>query len=146
MFCDWLGNDIDNGDCQSFWRNVKFELRPCNLPPTMRVGEETSEDTIINMWKQHFGDIINSEPMYKIDEERREFEKQCSFVLKESVQYYLEKGNLEMFGCALDLSKAYDRVSQYKLLSKLLDAGCPAHMVKFLQVWYDGAEHADQME
>ena len=35
-----------------------------------------------------------------------------------------------MFGCALDLSKAYDRVSQYKLFSKLLDAGCPAYMVK----------------
>ena len=55
----------------------------------------------------------------------------CSFVLKESVQYYLEKGNLEIFGCALDLSKA-------SLFSKLLDAGYPAYMVKFLQVWYDG--------
>ena len=50
----------------------------------------------------------------------------------------MEKRNLEMFGCALDLSKAYDRVSQYKLFSKLLDAECPAYMVKFLQVWYDG--------
>ena len=31
-------------------------------------------------------------------------------MLKESVNYYLARGNHEMFGCALDLSKAYDRV------------------------------------
>ena len=28
----------------------------------------------------------------------------CSFVLKGSVKYYLDKGNREMFGCSLDLS------------------------------------------
>ena len=47
------------------------------------------------------------------------------------------KGNRELFGCSLDLSKAYDRVSQYRLFTKLLDAGCPVYFVKFLRHRYE---------
>ena len=36
-------------------------------------------------------------------------------VLKESVMYYLARGNCEMFVCTLDISKEYDRVSHYRL-------------------------------
>ena len=61
----------------------------------------------------------------------------CSFLLKESVKYFLDKGNRKMFGCSLDLSKAYDRESHYRLFTRLLDAGCPAYFVKFLRHWYE---------
>ena len=61
---------------------------------------------------------------------------ECSFVLKETVDYYLSRGNKEVYMCALDLSKAYDKVSFYHLFNKLLDRGTPAYFVKFLANWY----------
>ena len=61
----------------------------------------------------------------------------CSFVLKESVNHFLERGNKEMFLCGLDLSKAFDRVSHYRLFNKLLDMEYPVYFVKFLQTWYE---------
>ena len=60
----------------------------------------------------------------------------CSFVLKESIKYYLERGNQAMYCSSLDLSKAYDRVSYYKLFRKLLDIGCPVYCVRLLYTWY----------
>ena len=46
----------------------------------------------------------------------------CSFVLKSTIDYYLERGNSRMYVCALDLSKAYDRA--------------PVYLVRLLSVWY----------
>ena len=61
----------------------------------------------------------------------------CSFVLKESVNHFLERGNKEMFLSGLDLSKAFDRVSHYRLFNRLLDTEYPVYFVKFLQTWYE---------
>ena len=41
-----------------------------------------------------------------------------------------------MYLCGLDLSKAYDRVSCYRLFNKLLKLECPIYVVKFLNAWY----------
>ena len=49
---------------------------------------------------------------------------------------YISRGNNEVYVCALDLSKAYDKVSFYHLFNKLLDRGAPAYFVKFLANWY----------
>ena len=64
----------------------------------------------------------------------------CSIVLKETVDCYLSNGNKEVHVCALDLSKAHDKVSFYCLFNKLLDRGAPAHLVKFLAKWYSCQE------
>ena len=42
--------------------------------------------------------------------------------------------------CALDLSKAYDKVSLYCLFNKLLDRSAPVYLVKFLVKWYSCQE------
>ena len=42
--------------------------------------------------------------------------------------------------CALDLSKAYDKVSFYYQFNKLLDRGAPVYLVKFLAKWYSCQE------
>ena len=54
-------------------------------------------------------------------------------VVKETVCHYLENGNECMFGCCLDLSKAYDRVSHPKLFMKLLDRGAHVYLVVLLR-------------
>ena len=43
----------------------------------------------------------------------------CSFVLRECIDYYLWRGNGTVYVSTLDLSKAYDRVSHYRLFSML---------------------------
>ena len=60
----------------------------------------------------------------------------CGFVVKETVCHYLENGDECMFGCCLDLSKAYDRVSHPKLSMKLLDQGALVYLVVLLRNWY----------
>ena len=60
----------------------------------------------------------------------------CSFVLKETVNYYLQNGDKVVYSCALDLSKAYDNVKHYRLFCKLLQKGVPVGVVRLLATWY----------
>ena len=55
----------------------------------------------------------------------------CSFVLKETVDFYLSNDN-KVYVRALDLSKAYDKVSFYCLFNKLLDRGALVYWLDFL--------------
>ena len=59
----------------------------------------------------------------------------CSFALKGAVDYYLKRRNDKVFVCALDLSKAYDRVPYYNLFITLLEM--PVYFVRLLSVWYE---------
>ena len=60
----------------------------------------------------------------------------CPFSLRETVLHFLENGNEVVFGCFLDLSKAYDRVVHHLLFLKLLQRGTPTFLVGFLREWY----------
>ena len=51
------------------------------------------------------------------------------FVVQESINYFLENGNEIVFGCFLDLSKAYDRVSH--ALYEADRTACPYFYRKF---------------
>lgn len=66
----------------------------------------------------------------------------CSFVLKETVNYYLSNGNRTVYSCALDLSKAYDRVSHFRLFRKLVERenALPVYFVRLLSFWYSVQE------
>ena len=48
---------------------------------------------------------------------------QCTFVVKETVQYYLNGGSI-VYGMLLDASKAFDRVQFIKLFRLLLSVIC----------------------
>ena len=48
-----------------------------------------------------------------------------TFVVQESINYFLENGNETVFGCFLDLSKAYGRVNHALLFMKLLERHTP---------------------
>lgn len=49
----------------------------------------------------------------------------ATFVVKESINYFLDNGNDFVFGSFLDLSKAYDRVCHPKVFLKLLEHEAP---------------------
>ena len=41
-----------------------------------------------------------------------------------------------MYVCALNLSKAYDRVPYYRLFYRMLKVGVPVYLVRLFSVWY----------
>ena len=43
----------------------------------------------------------------------------CSYVSRQTIDYYLSRGNRYVYACALDFSKAYNRVLHYKLFSSV---------------------------
>ena len=59
----------------------------------------------------------------------------CIFALKEVIQYYKHL-NTPIFVCFIDIKSAFDRVSFWKLFTKLLDRGTPLHLVELLEYWY----------
>ena len=54
-------------------------------------------------------------------------------MVKEAAKYYLGDDLDVLFGCCLDSSKAYDRVSHPLLFIKLLQRGVPQFLVNFLR-------------
>jgi hypothetical protein len=59
----------------------------------------------------------------------------CSHIVKEVINYYVENGS-EVFACAIDMQKAFDRVDLTKLFSKLLLTGLSVFIVRILFVLY----------
>ena len=59
----------------------------------------------------------------------------CIFALKEVIQYY-KYLNTPIFVCFIDIKSAFDRVSFWKLFTKLLDRGTPLYLVELLEYWY----------
>ncbi len=58
----------------------------------------------------------------------------CTLVVNEVAMYYLKKGG-DVYMCAIDASKAFDRVRHDKLFLLLIERGLPAAIVGIL---YDG--------
>lgn len=61
---------------------------------------------------------------------------ECSYVVQETIDHYLSNGNDFMYTCALDLSKAFDRVSYHRLMSLLVKRQVPLQVVKMIYDWY----------
>ena len=61
---------------------------------------------------------------------------ECSYTLQEAVDYYLRGGTDAVYVAALDLSKAYDRVSHYGLLIKLIQRKFPGALIRLIEEWY----------
>ena len=59
----------------------------------------------------------------------------CIMTLKEIVRYYRSL-NSPIFICFLDIKSAFDRVSYWKLFSKLCDRGVPLYIIRILIFWY----------
>ena len=55
----------------------------------------------------------------------------CTWTVVETVDYFLRNGG-EVFGCMMDMSKAFDMVKHSLLFKKLLDAGLPAIFIRLL--------------
>ena len=60
----------------------------------------------------------------------------CIFTLKECINTY-NSLDTPVFICFIDVRSAFDRVSYWKLFTKLLKQGVPAALVKILAFWYN---------
>ena len=59
----------------------------------------------------------------------------CVYALKEVVHYYRNL-NTPVFLCFVDIKSAFDRLSYWKLLSKIIDRGAPLLIVNLLKFWF----------
>jgi hypothetical protein len=59
----------------------------------------------------------------------------CTSVFKRTVDYYRNLGS-HVFVCFIDFTKAFDLISYWKLLDKLLDDDCNPAVIKLLAFWY----------
>ncbi|MEZ4977665.1 MAG: reverse transcriptase family protein [Chitinophagales bacterium] len=57
------------------------------------------------------------------------------FTLKNVIDYFVSKGNTVNIS-ALDISKAFDRISQYGLYTKLIERNCPRSFIDVIKNWY----------
>ena len=56
----------------------------------------------------------------------------CTYMVKETVQYYLSNGSKQVYGAVLDATKAFDRVNYCTLFKILLDRKLPVCIVRLL--------------
>jgi len=66
---------------------------------------------------------------------------QCTNVSKNVVEYYTSRGSY-VFTCFIDFTKAFDRVSYWKLFNKLLDDGSNSRVIAVLAYWYSHGKYA----
>ena len=59
----------------------------------------------------------------------------CTMTMKKVVDYYTDHGS-HVFVSFIDFSKAFDKVSYWKLFNKLLDDNIDCNIVALLAVWY----------
>ena len=60
---------------------------------------------------------------------------QCIFTLKTVIENYHRLGS-PVYACYVDVKAAFDRVSYWKMFTKLLKRGVPKKIVNILQFWY----------
>ena len=59
----------------------------------------------------------------------------CILSLKETINYYHKK-NTPVFACYLDVKSAFDKISHWKMFSKLLSRGVSKKIISLLVFWY----------
>ena len=60
----------------------------------------------------------------------------CTWLATETISHFQRNGS-EVFGCLMDMSKAFDTVQHSCLFQKLLDQGVPSVIVRFILVSYE---------
>ena len=65
-----LATDLNTNSQSDFWSKVKHGLYPGHSNNTLRVGECTTDVSVLDLWKCHFSGIINSEPLENVERER----------------------------------------------------------------------------
>ena len=84
--------------------------------------------------------LIRMDPFIRLDDRQHGFRKNYStatacFVLKETVLNYTNASS-NVYGCFLDISKAFDSINHNVLLNKLLEMGIPGYIVNIIEFWY----------
>ena len=58
------------------------------------------------------------------------------YSVRKSIEYFVERQSTVSV-CAIDVSKAFDRVNKYGLFIKLMKRNCPIELINILDSWYE---------
>ena len=84
--------------------------------------------------------LLKIQPYIVLNDRQHGFRKSYStatacFILKETVMNYTHSGS-NVYGCFLDISKAFDSVNHCILINQLHKLGVPANLVNMIEFWY----------
>ena len=57
------------------------------------------------------------------------------YTVRQTVEYFIKSGTVSDL-CALDLSKAFDKVNHFDLYNKLMNRAVPIMLLKVLDHWF----------
>ena len=80
-------------------------------------------------YNRYFANLCTSDYQYGF--KKRHSTNHCTFVVKEVISYYCNNGT-DVFSCALDMQKAFDKVNLIVLFKKLISRDIPLHMIRLL--------------
>ena len=83
---------------------------------------------------------LKIEPFILLNDRQHGFRKSYStatacFILKETIMNYTNS-NSDVYGCFLDISKAFDSVDHHIMINQLYKLGIPACIVNIIDFWY----------
>ena len=81
---DALAHSLDNGDCKSFWKEVK-RISTGSVPLPNKVDDACGSVAITDMWKNHYCNLFNS---VKNDSYKGEIEMYISRVSDDQLSYF----------------------------------------------------------
>ena len=84
FFCEKLSKDVTENNQPGFWHKVEFGMRPYTTRAALRIGEARTEKEILHLWRQHFGNIVNSEAPANVEKERLLLEETLRTKMKNS--------------------------------------------------------------
>jgi hypothetical protein len=58
------------------------------------------------------------------------------YSVRKTIEFFIERESTVNL-CALDLSKAFDKLNKYALFIKLMNKNCPIILINILECWYD---------
>ena len=58
------------------------------------------------------------------------------YAVRKTIEFFIERESTVNL-CALDLSKAFDKLNKYALFIKLMNKKCPITLISILECWYD---------
>ena len=121
-------------------RNLEYVPESCALGKIISLFKGKKKDrlkkcnyrgiTLLNVWMPKFQELGIPHPLQFAYQTGRSC-TQASFVLREAVYYYLERGS-KVYACFLDSSKAFDTVWLDGLFYKLYNLGIKAAKNHFL--------------
>jgi Reverse transcriptase (RNA-dependent DNA polymerase) len=140
LLCDLINAIFTHGHVPPSWRSGTIipllksgNVSKCELTSYRPITISSLFGKVVDLlvYNRHYVQLQSSDMQFGF--KQKHSTNHCTHVAKEVIAYYVNNGS-DVFSCALDLQKAFDKVNLIKLFRKLHARCIPSHC---LRVWLD---------